>query len=214
MNMNMKLNIGGSGKSKPYVKYNAKADKWFIRGPDGEDVEIQRPNFVTDFDNIATGWLLFREGQGPERVMDPSIDRPAPLPGEGFKRGFVVMVFSPKSFGGSVEFSSASIHLANAINELFAEYMVKRTANPGKLPVVSCTGSQAMKDRYGTNYRPTFAITKWLDRPVDLPNVSPVAASEVWHGNAAPTAAAKPAAQLAPYHSSKTTTDPDEETDF
>jgi hypothetical protein len=65
----MSLNIGGSGIIKPYCKYNAKADKWFVRGADGEDAEIQRPTFVIDLDNIATGWVHFREGQAPERVM-------------------------------------------------------------------------------------------------------------------------------------------------
>jgi hypothetical protein len=30
----MGLNIGGSGIIKPYVKYNAKADKWFVRSPE------------------------------------------------------------------------------------------------------------------------------------------------------------------------------------
>lgn len=59
----MPLNIGGSGTGKPFCKYNAKADKWFVRGAAGEDAEIPRPSFVIDFENIATGWLLFREGQ-------------------------------------------------------------------------------------------------------------------------------------------------------
>ena len=27
----MALNIGASGTTRPYVKYNAKSDKWFIR---------------------------------------------------------------------------------------------------------------------------------------------------------------------------------------
>ena len=50
----MGLNIGGSGSSKAYVKFNAKADKWFVRGTDGKDAEIARPNFLVDFDNVAT----------------------------------------------------------------------------------------------------------------------------------------------------------------
>src|SRR5262249_9140346 len=83
----MPLNIGSTGNGKPYLKYNAKADKWFVRGTEGEDQEIQRPSFVVDFDNTRTGWLRFREGQAPERVIDPSIDHAAPNPGEGFKRG-------------------------------------------------------------------------------------------------------------------------------
>ncbi len=97
----MSLNIGGSGIAKPFVKFNSKADKWFVRGPDGEDAEIERPTFVVDLDNIATGWVRFREGQAPERVIDPSLDQAAPSPGEGFKRGFVVATFSRSSLAAS-----------------------------------------------------------------------------------------------------------------
>ena len=193
----MGLNIGGSGNIKPFCKFNAKADKWFVRTVDGEDNEVQRPTFVADFDNIATGWLLFREGQAPERVMDASIDRAAPMPGEGFKRGFVMMTFSPKFFGGMAEFAGASIHLANAIKEVYAQYEADKAANVGKLPVIACTGSQAMKDRYGTNYRPSFAILQWVDRPAELPDVSPVDPADIWQ---APThtTPAKPVAQHVP----------------
>ena len=67
------LNIGGSGIAKPFVKFNAKADKWFVRSPEGGDQEIARPTFLLDLKNIRTGWLRFREGQAPERVIDPSL---------------------------------------------------------------------------------------------------------------------------------------------
>ncbi|MGB6538636.1 MAG: hypothetical protein WBF58_22055, partial [Xanthobacteraceae bacterium] len=145
----MPLQIGGSGTGKPFCKYNAKADKWFVRGPEGADLEVQRPAFVIDLDNIATGWLLFREGQAPERVMDPSIEQPAPSPGEGFKRGFVVTTFSPKFFGGIAEFAGTSVHLSNAIKDVYAQYETERANHQGELPVVACTGSEAIKDRYG-----------------------------------------------------------------
>ncbi len=205
----MNLNIGGSGTVKPYAKYNAKADKWFVRGPDGEDAEIARPNFVIDFDNIATGWLCFREGQAPERVMDQSLERAAPCPGEGFKRGFVVMAFSPKFFGGVAEFASASIHLSNAIKEVYAQYQAECTGHPGQLPVLSCTGSQAMKDRYGTNYRPTFDIISWVDRPADLVDASPVDPADLWQGeaSASPTRPA-PAQHVPPPVASSPVTPP------
>jgi hypothetical protein len=194
--MHMSLNIGGSGTGKPYVKFNAKADKWFVRGPDGNDAEIVRPTFVIDLDNVATGWLRFREGQAPERLMDPSLDQPAPSPGEGFKRGFVVATYSPKFFGGVAEFASASIHLSNAIKDIYAQYETERASHAGQLPVVACTGSQPMKDKYGTNYKPTLQIVQWVDRPADLPSQRPIDASDVWRGQAAP--AAKPAAQHVP----------------
>ena len=38
----MALNIGASGIIRPYVKYNAKSDKWFVRGEGGGDLEIAR----------------------------------------------------------------------------------------------------------------------------------------------------------------------------
>jgi hypothetical protein len=193
----MNLNIGGSGIAKPFVKFNAKADKWFVRSPEGGDQEIARPTFLLDLKNVCTGWLRFREGQAPERVIDPSLDRAAPSPGEDFKRGFVVTAYSPKFFGGAVEFSSASIHLSNAIREVYAAFEVDsaKTENRGKVPVVACTGSEAMKDKYGTNYRPRLEIVKWVDRPADLEDESPVNDADVWNG-AAP--AAKPAQHVAP----------------
>lgn len=191
----MGLNIGGSGIIKPYVKYNAKADKWFVRGADGNDAEIPRPTFVIDFDNVATGWLRFREAQAPERVMDASLEQPAPSPGEGFKRGFVVATYSPKFFGGVAEFASASIHLSNAVKEIYTQWEAEKAGHSGQLPVVACTGSQPMKDKYGTNYRPTLQIVQWVDRPTDLPNESPVEPSEIWQKQAS-----APATNRAPQH--------------
>ena len=147
------LNIGATGSIKPYVKFNAKADKWFAKGEVG-DVEIGRPTFVADLANIATGWLRFREGQAPERMIDPSLERAAPCPDEGFKRGFVLAVYSQKFFGGLAELSSASIHMGNALRELYADFERERASHPSQVPVVACTGSEPMKDRYGVNYKP------------------------------------------------------------
>jgi len=177
------LNIGGSGNITPFAKYNAKADKWFIRGEDG-DLEIPRPTFVADFDNIRTGWFRFRENQAPERVIDPSLDRSGPCPDEGFKRGFVLSVFSQKFFGGLVELSSASIHMGNAIREIYQAFEADRGNHPGEVPVIACNGSEAMKDKYGTNYKPVLALVKWVARPAEMPDQSPVDETEVWQGEA------------------------------
>lgn len=159
----MPLNIGASGSMKPYAKYNSKSDKWFAKGPDG-DVEIQRPTFLADFKNIATGWLCFREGQAPERVMDPSLEHAAPSPGTDFKRGFVIAVFSQKFFGGIAELSSASIHMGNELREIYQQFEEQSGSYPGQIPVIECTGSEPMKDKYGTNYRPKLQIVKWVDQ--------------------------------------------------
>jgi hypothetical protein len=210
----MPLNIGGSGTVKPYVKYNAKADKWFVRGAEGGDIEIARPTFQLDLKNIRTGWFCFREGQAPERVIDPSLDRTAPSPGAEFKRGFVVMAFSPKFFGGVVELSSASIHVSNVIRELYGAYeaQASQTEHHGKVPVVACTGSEPMKDKYGTNYRPKLELVKWADRPAELPDTSPVEETEVWKENT-PTVS-KPAQHMPPPARNQAARDPALETEF
>lgn len=178
----MALNIGGSGTVKPYCKYNAKADKWFVRAAEGGDKEIPRPTFLIDLKNIRTGWFRFLEGQAPERRIDPSLEHPAPSPGDGFKRGFVVMAFSQKFFGGAVEFGSAPIHLSNAVRDIYARFEDEsgKPENSGKVPVVTCIGADAMKDKFGTNYRPKLELVKWADRAPELPDASPVADSEVW----------------------------------
>jgi hypothetical protein len=210
----MPLQIGGSGIIKPYCKYNAKADKWFVRSPEGGDMEIARPMFLLDLKNIRTGWLRFREGQAPERVIDPSLDRTAPSPGEDFKRGFVVSAFSQKFFGGLVEFSSASIHLSNAVRDLYTAFEEQsvRPENRGKVPVVSCTGADPMKDKYGTNYRPRLELVKWVDRPAELPDASPVDDADVWKGG--PAVPSAPAVHVPPPATKAPARDPALETEF
>ena len=197
----MPLNIGVSGSITPYVKYNAKSDKWFVRGEDGDE-EIARPTFVADLANIATGWLRFREGEAPERSIDPSLDRAAPSPGEGFKRGFVLAVFSQNFFGGLVELSSASIHMGNAVREVYQIFEDQRGNHPGQVPVIACIGSEPMKDKYGTNYRPKLELLKWVDRPADLPDESPVDPGDVWQGGGTVPAktTATPVPPPAPQH--------------
>ena len=174
----MPLNLG-TGSIKDFVKFNSKADKWYVGG----DQEIGRPIFIADFDNIAIGWLRFREGQAPERCIFPALDREAPKPAEDFKKGFVVTLYSENFFGGAVEFSSTSLHVRNALNEIYADWEWERDQHPGELPVITTAGSETKKDRYGTNFKPIFAITKWMPRPAGLPDKSAVDPADVWQGD-------------------------------
>lgn len=164
----MGLNIVSSGgEFKPWAKYNSKAGRWYIKGENG-DIEVQPKQFVVDFDNIKTGWLLFLEGQAPSQVWDESLSVPAPKPSDKHKRGFAVSLFSKTTFNGMVELSSSSMHLCNAINDLYTAYEAGRDSNKGKVPVVEYVGCTPMKDKMGTNYRPDFKLVKWVDRPAEL----------------------------------------------
>jgi hypothetical protein len=139
------------------------------------------------------------------------LERVAPSPGEGFKRGFVLAVYSSKFFGG-VELASASIHMGNAIRELYQAYEEQRGSHPGQLPVIACVGSEPMKDKYGTNYKPKLEMVKWVDRPADVPDASPVDPADIWQGET-PTAA-KPQAVHVPPPAPKPAADPLMETEF
>lgn len=166
------LNIGSTGGDfGPYVKYNAKAGRWYMKGTDGE-IEVQNPVFVADFDNIKTGWLLFLEGQAPSKVWDESLQTPAASPSEKHKRGFQLRLFSNDNFGGVVELASSSMHLCASINEMYSKYDSEKNSNQGKLPVFKYTGSTPMKDKMGTNYKPNFEFVKWVDRPAELDTTS------------------------------------------
>jgi hypothetical protein len=164
------LNIGskGTGSYDPYVKYNAKAGKWTMKGPDGTEPEIQNPIFVADFANVKTGWINLLPGQPPDRVWDESLTNQAARPTEKHKRGFILRLYSKASFGGVVELSSSSMHLCAAINDLYTQYEAAKANHPGQLPVVKFTGATASKDKMGTNYKPNFVIEKWVPRPTEL----------------------------------------------
>lgn len=164
----MPLNLGG-GDFLPYLKYNSKADKWFTRGETG-DVEVARPTFVLDLPSVKTGWFLLKEGIPPSIVLDPSLSTPAAKPSDQHKRGYKVRLFSQQCFGGEgvVEMTGASMHACASFNELYSACEAQQAANPGLLPVVAVTGATSHKDKHGTNYRPVYAIQKWVTPPSAL----------------------------------------------
>lgn len=165
----MALNITTKGGAfDPWVKFNSKAGRFYIKGPDGNDQEVQNPVFVADFDNIKTGWINFVAGQAPDRTWDDSLSNTASKPSDAHKRGFALRLFSKANFGGVVELSSSSMHLCMAINDLYEQYESAKGANAGNLPVVKYTGSTPQKDKMGTNYKPNFVIEKWIPRPAEF----------------------------------------------
>lgn len=198
----MSLNLGGGGDFLPYAKYNSKSDKWFVRGENG-DVEIARPTFVADLKSIQTGWFYLKAGTAPQIIYDPNLSTPAPKPTATFiddkgktrdcyKRGFKLNLYSQQSFGGDglVEFTGASMHVCAAINELYDQYEKELPANVGKLPVVACSGAVPQKDKHGINYKPVFAIQKWVDTPQAF-SAAPPAAANASNANA-PSPALEP----------------------
>lgn len=171
-----------------YLKYNAKAGRWYTKDdkPEAEEYEVQNLTAVFDLANVKTGWFLFAAGVAPIKHFDPSLSEAAPKPGEGFKRGFEMLVFSEKNIGGVREFASTAGAVIESINTIYDAYLAAPESAQGKLPVVKCTGVVPVTGKHGTNYSPTLEIVQWIDRPAQLNGATNAPA-------AAKPAAAKPA---------------------
>lgn len=178
---------GGDGQFTVYVKYNAKAGRWYTKKdePEAEEFEVANMTAIFDMENLRTGWFLFAAGVAPVKNYDPSLSEAAPKPGDGFKRGFELNVYSDANLLGLREFASTAGAVIDAMNDLHDHWLANRDANPGKLPVVKCVGVTPITNKHGTNYRPQLEIVAWADRP------------EVMQGNGNPAPAAVPAQKQA-----------------
>lgn len=169
----MPLNLSTSdGEFTPYLKYNAKAGRFYIR-PQGasEDVEVDRPRLAFDMANIKTGWIYYAEGSGPEKIWDPSNTQMAPRPPgpKKFKRGFEVLVFGNDDIPGVGriglrEFGSTANNVIGPILQMYDVYEREAVQNPGKVPFFACLGVKPVSGAYGTNYEPRFELKGWIER--------------------------------------------------
>jgi hypothetical protein len=179
---------GGGGDFVTYVKYNAKAGRFYTK-PDGGGDEYEVTDFTAIFDmeNLQTGWFLFAAGQAPSKMMDASLTHMSANPGEGYKRGFQLNLYSDKNLSGLREFSSTAGVVIEAMNTLYDQWEANKASNAGKIPVVKSFGVTPITGKHGTSYRPDLQIVDWADRPEGL--VAPA-------GQTAP--AATPAASAPP----------------
>lgn len=184
--MGLGLSTGGGGDIKPYVNYDAKAGRMFrvdrTQQGDGtyatDKVEItSNVQFVADLANIRVGWVNYT-AQGPIRKFvtlgkEQIPPRPDDLNADGkpaFKQGFEIDLILNKDAGGGPArvFGSAAGCVIEAMDLLHDTYTAAPEAKAGKLPVVKISGVSPVKSGQSTNYKPTFAIVNWIDRPASL----------------------------------------------
>lgn len=187
--MALGLSTGGSGGDiKPYVKYDAKAGRLFrvdrVQNPDGtyssETHEITSvAQMVMDLSNIRVGWIWINyTTQGPIRKLvvlgkEPIPPRPDDKNSDGkpaFKQGFEVdLMLNKDSGGGPVRvLGSGAACVIEAMDALHDAFTGAAEGKAGKLPVVAISGVQPVKSGQSTNYKPTFSIVAWIDRPQAL----------------------------------------------
>jgi len=186
--MGLGLSTGGTsgGDIQPYINYDAKAGRMFrvdrSQGADGtwqtDKIEITNTvQMVVDLANIRVGWINYTT-QGPVRRLvtlgkEPIPPRPEDKNAEGkpaFKQGFEVNLLLDKASGGGGPrvFGSAAGCVIEAMDMLHDAFTAATESKSGKLPVVKVASVQPVKSGQSTNYKPTFAIVNWIDRPASL----------------------------------------------
>jgi hypothetical protein len=185
--MGLGLTTGGTGGDiKPYVNYDAKAGRMFrvdrSQQSDGtyatDKVEItNQVQFIADLANIRVGWVNYTT-QGPirkfvtlgQQAIPPRPDDKNADGKPAFKQGFEIDLMLNKDAGGGVPrvFGSAAGCVIEAMDALHDAYSGSAEAKAGKLPVVKISGVSPVKSGQSTNYKPTFAIVSWIDRPAAL----------------------------------------------
>ena len=178
---------GGDGEFTVYVKYNAKAGRWYTKddAPNAAEFEVVNMTAVFDIPNLKTGWFLFQAGSAPDKAINAQLSAWGPKPSDAHKRGFQINLFSDKNLLGVREFASTAGSVIEAMNGLYDAYLAAPEAAQGKLPVVRCAGVLPVTGKHGVNYAPVLEIVAWVDRPAQLGEVTakamadPVAAAPV-----------------------------------
>ena len=152
-----------SGEMNEFIKYNAKAGRWYIKNQveGGQDVEVVGPKMAFDFENVKTGWFLFQAGVGPVKHFDPP-NGTAERPEGNFKHGFEIMVSNSEL--GLREFCSTAGAVIRQMLIMEQQYDDGKAANQGKVPIFLCTGVNALENKHGVNYEPVFSLEGWVER--------------------------------------------------
>jgi hypothetical protein len=199
--MGLGLPTGGGGDFVTYIKYNAKAGRWYTKDDAGNEYEVAQMTAVFDFPNIKTGLMKFAAGSAPDYIFDNAVGSQSAQPpegAEGYKRGFLMHLFANDAWQGVREFSSTAGVVNDQMNALYDAWESAPEKAQGKLPVITCVKVDAIEGKHGTNYAPDFAITGWTDRPAGLgddaapaPTPAPAAAVPPPTPTAPPAAAGK-----------------------
>lgn len=156
----------------PYLKYNAKAGRWYNKIDGGGEVEVHNLTAIFDLAGIKTGWILYADGMAPDRVWHNGSMVPRPSPKH--KSGFSLMVYSQQQLEGVREFGSTSAMVIEVIRDLYDnQFENAPEARQGMVPVIKCESVVPVKGAKDTNYQPVLRIVKWVPRPEALKTKAP-----------------------------------------
>jgi hypothetical protein len=179
MALGMKFDTSGTGrKFLPIVKFDAKAGDMMIvnREPQSDgtweksEIELKFPvHAVCDFANIEIGWIGFVENRF-DYVMVKAGEKMPACPSSEHKQGIRLRMFFKDH--GVREFSHTSKNVLRVIDAIHTQAESEATANPGKMPVVTFTGTETVKlqTKQGElRFKvPAMEISKWVDVPAEM----------------------------------------------
>ena len=152
-------NNNGSGNS--YIRFAPQANAWTNR--DGDEIQLKK--VVMDLNSVQTGWLLIAAGMRdwqPDEVLGAK----SQSPGEGYKRGFQVTLFSKEL--SLVDWSANSYGVCKGFEKIYNECEKAAGNNEGKLPVIEYINSTPEKVGKGNTRVPNFKLVSWVARPAGM----------------------------------------------
>jgi hypothetical protein len=152
-------NNNGSGNS--YIRFAPQANAWTNR--DSEEIQLKK--VVMDLDSVQTGWLMIGAGVRdwqPDEVLGAK----SQSPGEGYKRGFVVTLYSKEL--GLVDWSANAYGPCKGFEKIYNECDKAAGDNAGKLPVIEYINSTPEKVGKGNTRVPNFKLVSWVARPAGM----------------------------------------------
>lgn len=169
------------GDFLPILKYDARAGRFFRvdrfnNGAGFESANVDITNIfkaVVDFEHVEVGWLNFQPGTAPSMVLVPYGQKFPDKPSDQHKQGIRLMMKLSKECTGNDgkavrEVAGNSKAFLSGIEVAFEEYLAKKDANKGKLPVLALEKTVPVKTGSGaqssTNYHPVFKIVGWVAR--------------------------------------------------
>ena len=152
-------NNSGSGNS--YIRFAPQANAWTNR--DSEEIQLKK--VVMDLDSVQTGWLLIAAGMR-DWQPDETLGAKSQSPGEGYKRGFVVTLYSKEL--GLVDWSANAYGPCKGFEKIYNECEKAVGDKPGKLPVIEYVNSTAEKVGKGNTRVPNFKLAGWVARPAGM----------------------------------------------
>jgi hypothetical protein len=175
MSLGFNLETKGGGDILPIVKWDAKAGDLIkqdrYQAADGtwqkDEQELGLPLQVAmDLGSIEIGWLSFAAGAPDFQMVKAGEPLPA-QPSPDHKQAFRVRIASNDL--GLREFSHSAKTVLRAMDTLYSQYEAEAPANPGKVPVVTISGTDRVKVNSPngelTFKAPVWSITQWIDRP-------------------------------------------------